>query len=142
MKLKQALARYDGAVAFRYGDGAQLNAEILSLVLAGRKTVTCDAVEAFAARGEVLPVPGRTDIACDWDWNPVCAVETAAVDTVAFDAMDAALVADQGEFADLADWRRGYRAYLDRSVGFQPGIEMLVERFRVVEVFSASEAGQ
>ncbi|MDU8929021.1 ASCH domain-containing protein [Alisedimentitalea sp. MJ-SS2] len=128
-----ALKRYPGAQAFRFGDDAELNAEILSLVRAGKKTVTCDAVEAFVTRGEDLPVPGRIDIACDWDWRPACAVETVTLERRAFEEMDEVLVADQGEFSDLEEWRQGYRAYLERSVGFRPGIEMAVERFRLVE---------
>ena len=136
MELSDALARHPGAVAFRFGDGPALNAEELALVLAGKKTVTCDALAGFAARGEAVPEAGRIDIACDWDWRPVCAIETVEVRVMPFEAMDEDMVPDQGEFADLADWRRGYRAYLERSVGFRPGIEMVVERFRVVEVFA------
>ncbi len=135
MKLEAAKARYPEAEAFRFGDGPVLNAGILALVRDGRKCVTCDAVAAFEARGEVLPKPGRVDIACDWEWRPVCAVETLRVDVMAFEEMSEALVADQGEFADLEEWRKGYRAYLGRSVGFEPGMAMLVERFRVREWF-------
>jgi uncharacterized protein YhfF len=53
-----------------------------------------------------------------------------------FSAMTEDLVADQGEFRDLADWRAGYRAYLTRAGLFSPDAEMLVERFTVVEVFA------
>ena len=136
MKLDTALETYPGAVAFRFGDGPALNGEILALVCKGVKTVSCDALASFAARGEALPVPGRIDIACDWDWRPICAVQTVALDVMAFEAMTEDLVADQGEFSDLEDWRRGYRAYLKRSVGFEPGIDMAVERFRLVEDFT------
>ncbi len=136
MDLAAAQARYPGAEAFRFGDGAALNAEILALVLAGRKTVTCDAVAGFDARGEALPEVGRVDIACDWAWAPVCATETVEVIRMPFEEVPEALVAAQGEFADLAAWRRGYRAYLERGVGFRPGMEMLLERFRVVEVLT------
>lgn len=136
LTLGEAKARYPGAGAFRFGDGPGLNAEILALVLKGAKTVTCDAVAGFEARGEALPEPGRVDIACDWDWRPVCAVETVEVLRMPFSAVPERLVAAQGEFADLAEWRRGYRAYLGRSVGFDEEIEMLVERFRLVERFS------
>lgn len=136
MELTHALARHAGAVAFRFGDGPALNAEVLSLVIEGRKTVTCDAVAGFEARGEPLPEVGRVDIACDWSWRPVCAIRTVAVSIMAFDEMTDELVADQGEFADLDDWRQGYRAFLQRTVGFAPGIMMLVERFCVVEAFA------
>jgi uncharacterized protein YhfF len=132
---KEALARYPGAISFRYGDSAALNAEILALVLAGAKTVTCGAVAGFEARGEPEPVPGRTDIALDWDGVPVAAVRTLAVEVIAFDKMPEARVAAQGEFRDLAHWRAGYEAYLTRAGMFAPDVAMLVETFEVAERF-------
>lgn len=135
MRLEDALSRYEGAVAFRFGDGAALNRRILDLVLAGQKTVSCDARAAFEARGEALPVAGRVDVACDWGWGPVAALRTLSVEEIPFEEMGAELIADQAEFADLEDWRRGYRAYIDRSVGFRPGMAMVVERFAIEEVF-------
>ena len=131
-----AIARYPGASSFRFGDSPALNARILGLVRQGRKTVTCDAVPNFARRGDPLPEPGRTDIALDWHGAPVLAIRTEQVMRMPFDAMTEDLVADQGEFSDLADWRAGYQAYLTRAGLFAPDVEMLVERFAVVEVFA------
>ncbi len=128
-------ARYPGAVPFRYGDSAALNGEILALVRAGRKTVTCDALPAFQARGEPLPEPGRIDIALDWQGKPALAVETLKVESIPFDQVDAARIPPQGEFRDLDHWRQGYRAYLTRAGHFAPDVVMLVETFRVVEDF-------
>lgn len=135
MTLDEARAKYPGAVIFRYGDNRALCEEILGLVRAGRKTVTCDAVASFAARGEAPPEPGRTDIAVDWDGQPALAVETVSVEYLRFSEMDEARVGPQGEFRDLADWREGYRAYLTRAGFFDPEAEMLCETFRVVEDF-------
>lgn len=136
LSLEDAQARYPGAQAFAFGDSAALNAEILALVRAGRKTVTCDALAAFEARGEAAPQPGRIDIATDWAGQPVLALRTLTVQHMPFDEMTVELVADQGEFRDLAEWRRGYEAYLTRSGQFAPDVLMLVERFEVVEVFA------
>ena len=128
-------ARYPRAVAFRYGDSAELNAEILGLVRAGRKTMSCDALPAFTARGEPVPEVGRTDIALDWDGNPALAVQTVTVEHIPFDRMDESRIPPQGEFRDLDHWRQGYRAYLTRSGHFAPDVVMVVETFRVVEDF-------
>ena len=136
MTRDEALARHPGAVAFRYGDSAALNAEVLALVRSGRKTVTCDALDAFAARGEPLPVPGRVDIACDWDWRPALAVRTLEVLQVPFEEMTETLVAPQAEFRDLAHWRAGYGAYLRRGGHAPEGATMLVERFELAEDFT------
>ncbi len=135
MIVAAAQARYPGAAAFRFGDCASLNAEILALVRSGEKTVTCDALAAFAARGEPLPEQGRIDIALDWEGVPQLAVRTVHVQIVGFDRMPEPLVADMGEFHDLADWHRGYEAYLRRAGLFAPDVDMLVERFEVVEDF-------
>lgn len=132
---KEALARYPGAVSFRYGDSAALNAEILALVRAGEKTITCDAVANFAQRGEPHPEPGRVDVALDWAGRPALAVRTVAVDLIPFDEMPEALIAGQGEFRDLAHWRKGYESYLTRAGLFAPDVMMLVEHFEVVEDF-------
>lgn len=132
----EAIARYPGAGSFRFGDSRALNAQILDLVRQGRKTVTCDAVANFAKRGDPLPEPGRVDIALDWNGAPVLAIRTVDVTRMPFSAMTEDLVADQGEFRDLDDWRAGYRTYLTRAGLFSPDAEMLVERFTVVEVFA------
>lgn len=134
--LNEALGRYPGAVAFKYGDSAALNAEIIQLVRAGRKTVTCDAWLAFAARNESLPKVGRTDIALDWAGAPQLAVRTVAVEKVAFCDVDAARIPPQGEFRDLDHWRAGYEAYLRRAGIFREDVDILLETFEVVEDFS------
>jgi uncharacterized protein YhfF len=135
VEAEQALAKYPGAIRFKYGDSAGLNAEILALVVSGAKTVSCDAVAGYAQRGEPKPVPGRVDVALDWEGNAVAAVRTLAVDVMPFDQMTEDRVADQGEFRDLAHWRAGYEAYLTRAGMFDRQVAMLVERFEVVEVF-------
>lgn len=135
MTLDAALKKYPSAATFRFGDSAPLNAEILTLVLAGTKTVSCDAVANFERRAESLPQPGRVDITLDWKGAAVAAIRTVSVDLMRFDEMTEALVADQGEFRDLAHWRAGYEAYLRRAGVFAPDVEMVVERFEVVEQF-------
>jgi len=131
--LAALLNRYPGAVSFTYGDGPELSAQILALIRAGRKTISCDALAAFHARGEALPKPGRTDIALNWDGTPALVIQTLAVDLIRFDQMPAALIPPQGEFTDLADWQKGYRAYLTRSGHFAPDATILVETFRLIE---------
>lgn len=134
--LEQALARYPSAISFTYGDSAELNARILELVRAGRKTVTCDAWEAFAARAEPLPEQGRTDIALDLAGVPQLAVRTVAVEKIRFCDMDESRIPPQGEFRDLAHWQVGYEAYLRRAGLFRLDVPMLIETFEVVEDFS------
>ena len=56
--VEEALARYPGSVTFRYGDGPDLNRDIIALVRAGVKKVSCDAWEAFGARGRAFEPAG------------------------------------------------------------------------------------
>jgi uncharacterized protein YhfF len=135
MTLDDALARHPGAVTFRPGDSAALNAGILALMRSGRKTMTCAAWADFEAGAEALPVVGRIDIALDWEGRPACAVETLRVERIAFSAMDETRIPPQGEFRDLAHWREGYRAYLERAGSFDPDMPMMVETFRLAEDF-------
>jgi uncharacterized protein YhfF len=136
MTLPDLHSRYPGAVTFRYGDGPVLNAEILALVRSGRKTVSCDALAAFHARGESLPEPGRRDIALTWDGTPALVIETLRTDLIPFDQMPASLIPPQAEFRDLAHWREGYRDDLTRSGHFAPDALILVETFRLTRDLS------
>ena len=43
--------------------------------------------------------------------------------------------AAQGEFRKLNYWRYGYEAYLTRLGWFSPNVEMMFERFEIVEDF-------
>uniref|UniRef100_UPI003515BADA ASCH domain-containing protein n=1 Tax=Salipiger bermudensis TaxID=344736 RepID=UPI003515BADA len=80
-----------------------------------------------------LPEVGRVDLALDWQGRPALALRTTEVLRLRFGEMSEATVAEQGEFADLADWRRGYEAYLTRSGRFARDVEMMFERFELVE---------
>ncbi|MEM6939842.1 MAG: ASCH domain-containing protein [Pseudomonadota bacterium] len=133
--LPEVRRRYPGAITFRFGDSAALNEEILGLVRAGRKTMTCDALRAFEERGEKVPEPGEVSIALDPSGAPAVVIRTLSISHVPFDQVTEDLVPDQGEFKDLADWRTGYGAYLKRSGVFAPDVMMIIERFEVVEVF-------
>ena len=131
--LQAALARWPGAQSYRPGDSAALNAEILALMRSGRKRASCEAWAVFDEGREALPVVGRVDIVLDWDGAPALAVRTLEVLRVPFAEMTGEMAAEQGEFTDLAHWRRGYEAYLTRSGRFAPDVAMMLERFEVVE---------
>lgn len=132
--LRDALAIYPGAVAYCPGDSPALNAEVLGLMRSGAKVLTCDAWERSVAEG--LPVVGRVDIAMDWDRAPALATRTLAVERLRFCDVSEAMIPPQAEFRDLAEWRRGYTAYLTRAGIFHPEIEMMFETFEVVRDFA------
>ncbi|MGD9293926.1 MAG: ASCH domain-containing protein [Roseobacter sp.] len=136
--LAEAQQRYPGAVPFRFGDNRSLNAEILALIRAGRKTVTCAALAAFDASGEPMPEPGRIDLALTRDGAPALAIRTVSVEIIRFGEVAEAHIPLQGEFESLAQWRLGYEAYLRRSGFFDWEAPMILETFEMIEDFRVS----
>lgn len=134
--LQEARARYPNAQTFRPGDTEALNAEVLALIQAGRKTCSCAALDQFGPGKEAMPEPGRIDIALDWSGAPALAIRTEKIERIRFCDMTEDRIPAQGEFRDLAHWREGYRAYLTRNGGFDPHMLLLVETYSVIEDFA------
>lgn len=128
--------RYANAKTFSFGDSAALNEELLALVLSGKKTATCGALRDFGdgPDQEAMPVQGRVDIALDNRKKPSCALETIGVSICRFDevAEDFALAEGEGNFTE---WRKGHIAFFQRNGGWSPDMELVCERFKLVEVF-------
>jgi uncharacterized protein YhfF len=117
---------------FTFGDSRALNAELLGLVRAGRKTATCAALRDFDEGGEVLPEVGRRDLALDWDGRPALLIETVEVMIRPFCDVPEDFALAEGE-GDFEDWRRGHEAYFARNGGCDPRMMLVCERFRLVE---------
>lgn len=134
-EIKALRERYPGAETFIFGDSAGMSAELLALVVAGKKTATCGALRDFEGVVEAMPVVGRRDIALAWDGRPAVVIETMEVRVMPFDEVDAAFAADEGEGdGTLEFWRRAHEGYFTRHGGFDPKMLLVCERFRVVEV--------
>ncbi|MEM6619834.1 MAG: ASCH domain-containing protein [Pseudomonadota bacterium] len=129
-------ARYPGAETFAFGDNAELCAYLLSLVRSGAKTATCGAVRDFGPGKEAMPAVGRRDIALNWDGSPALVIETQSVVRARFCDVDEAFALAEGENDDLAGWRADHRAYFERNGGWTADLELVCERFRVVEDFA------
>lgn len=132
LTLQQIIDANPEAETFRFGDSRAMCDDILALVRAGRKTATCEAAHHYGPGKDTWPEVGRRDVALDWDGNPALMIETVAVETRRWSQMDAAFVAAQGEFRDLADWQAQYRAYFERTGGWSAEMKIMCERFRVV----------
>lgn len=133
VRLDDIRKRYPGATTFKFGDSRALCDELLGLVRAGKKRATCAALSDFEAEGEETPVAGRRDIALDWDDNPALVIETTEVTIRRFCDVDADFALAEGESDSLAGWRRDHRAYFERNGGFDPNMELVCERFSLVE---------
>jgi len=135
VNLKDIQARYPGATTFKFGDGRALCDLLLGLVRSGKKRATCAALTDFETGGETLPEVGRRDIALDWDDNPALVIETTEVTIRRFCDVDTGFALAEGENDSLAGWQRDHRAYFERNGGFDPGMDLVCERFRLVEDF-------
>ncbi|WP_170340382.1 ASCH domain-containing protein [Ruegeria arenilitoris] len=131
--LENLKERYPGAETFQFGDNRALCDELLALVRSGRKTATCGALRDFTADGEAMPQVGRRDIALDWDGQPALVIETVDVTVRRYCDVDEAFALAEGENDSLEGWREDHRRYFERNGGFDPKMELVCERFRLVE---------
>ncbi|MFQ6547862.1 ASCH domain-containing protein [Aestuariibius sp. 2305UL40-4] len=134
MTLDEVRKRYPGAETFSFGDGPEMCAWLLQLVREGKKTATCGAARDFGPGKEAMPVVGRRDIALDWDGRPAVVIETVEVTRQRFCDVteDFALAEGEGSYEE---WRDEHIAYFGRNGGFDPEMELICERFRLVEDF-------
>ncbi len=141
MTLDDLRARYPGAETFRFGDNRELCDALIALVRSGRKTATCGALRDFGLGGEALPLVGRRDIALDWDGVPVLVIETVEVTVRRFCEVDEDFALAEGEDETLAGWQEGHRTYFERNGGWEPEMELVCERFRLVEDIAGTGGG-
>lgn len=121
-------------VGFKFGDSRELCNQLLALVRSGAKTASCGALRDFEA-GEPMPQVGRRDIALDWDDKPMLVIETTEVEVQRFCDVSEDFALAEGE-GDFDAWKRGHIAFFDRNGGYDPGMMLVCERFRLVEVLA------
>jgi len=124
--------RYPTAETFKFGDSAALCNALLSLVRSGKKVATCDALREFQ-NGEPTPEIGRRDIALNWDDTPALVIETVELIQCRFDEVTEAMALAEGEDDSLDGWRAGHHAYFERNGGFSPDMQIVWERFVLIE---------
>ena len=111
------------------GDSAALAEELAGLVLAGLKTATC-----WAASEGMLTEVGKRMVMLDGAGRPRAVIETVELTRRQFDAVDAQFAFDEGEGDRTLDfWRRAHRTYFGRRGQFAEDMDLMCERFRVVE---------
>ncbi|PRY21751.1 uncharacterized protein YhfF [Aliiruegeria haliotis] len=131
--IRRLQQRFPGAETFTFGDTRALCDELIGLVRSGRKRATCGALRDFHTDGEALPVVGRCDIALDWDGFPALVIETTEVEIRRFCDVEEGFALAEGENDSLEGWQHGHRAYFERNGGFDARMDLVCERFRVVE---------
>ncbi len=130
--------------AFFFGDSEEMATTLAVLVLRGTKRATAGALRAYEADGQKLPQPGDLSIVTDWVGQPLCVIETQAVEVVPFCEVTADFAATEGEGdGSLAFWRRAHREFFSRECAaageeFTESMRVVCERFVVRYRSSAS----
>lgn len=136
-ELEALRRRYPAAETFKFGDSRALCDALLALVRAGKKVATCGALRDYE-KGEPLPKIGRRDIALNWDDRPALVIETVELVQCRFDEVTEAMALAEGEDDSLEGWRSGHRAYFERNGGFSPSMQIVWERFVLIEDLAQS----
>ncbi|WP_174803965.1 ASCH domain-containing protein [Martelella limonii] len=132
--------RYRDAVQFAFGDTPALKDALLALVLSGKKTATCTALRDIKDAHEPMPKVGRRDVVLDGAGKPAAVIETTEVDICRFDEVGEDFARDEGEGdLSLEHWRESHETYFARNGGFSPDMELVCERFRLVETLQDDE---
>src|SRR5699024_5238482 len=91
--------------------------ELLALLLAGTKTATSSAAAVYAKEGVAPPVRVDLSIVLDGDGRPRALAATTQVRLCAFDDVDAAHAAGEGEGdRSLAHWRRVHEKFFTEEL--------------------------
>lgn len=131
---------------FHFGDSQSLADELVDLVLQGTKRATTASTWSLEAEGKRLPRPGDLSIVTNFAGEPLCVIETLAVDVMPFAEVDAEFAAVEGEGdGSLAFWQDAHRRYFQRESAeagrtFDERMPVACERFRVV--FRPSTGGK
>jgi uncharacterized protein YhfF len=111
--------------------------ELVSLVLAGKKTAFFTSCATYAQDNEPLPVSGELYEVFDRSGSPRCIIEITSVSIIPFNEVTWEMAQLEGEDETLASWQDKQREYLEDEgdvVGFTftPGIKLVFQTFRVV----------
>jgi uncharacterized protein YhfF len=140
MMLADETNPYANAVTFSFGDSPEMADELLALVLAGKKTATCGALASFPPGSDAMPVAGRRDVVLDGKGRRAAVIETLEVEIRRFDQVDERFARDEGEGdGTLGWWRDAHRRYFERNGGFSPDMQLVCERFMLVERLDRGE---
>ena len=127
-----------------FGDTPELSRELVALIRAGRKRAGASLRWAYDHEDEPLPEVGDVGVVVDHEGQPVAVTRVVSVQVVAFDEVDAAYAALEGEGdGSLAYWRAVHWDVFGREcarIGRVPAEDMPVVccAFELVAVVAGS----
>lgn len=128
-------AAYSGELVF--ASSGITGIEQLSLVLAGKRTVSFSAFPAYEINREPVPVPGEVYIVENEEEEPSCIIELVDVKVIPFDEISWELASREGEDENLEQWRDKQREYMEEEADicgfdFDGKTPIVCEIFRVI----------
>lgn len=111
--------------------------ELISLVLADKKTAFFTSWATYAIDQEPLPVSGELYVVLDRANNPRCIIEVESVNVIPFNEVTWGMAQKEGEDEDLTQWRERKQEYLEDEgaiLGFEftPDIKLVYQTFKVI----------
>ena len=130
-----------------FGDSPEMASKLAHLVACGDKRATMGWIAAAAPSGTPLAQVGGVSVVTDALGYPRVVVRSVEVRDLAFDAIDAATAAAEGE-GDLSydDWREGHTDYFRGEaarygLSFDDWARISVERFEVLHIVGRADLG-
>jgi uncharacterized protein YhfF/pimeloyl-ACP methyl ester carboxylesterase len=124
--------------SFHFSDNQQSTDELGHLAVEGVKRATTSMVWFYESEAKPLPKPGDLSVVTNWNGDPLCVIETVAIDIVPFDEVTAEFAAVEGEGDGSLDyWRAAHVSCFTRECErlgrlFEPSMPVVCERFEVV----------
>ncbi len=115
-----------------FGDGPEMAAQLLSLILSGRKRATC-----WAALGGEAPKDGELTVVTDWAGEAGCVLETVCARKLRFCEVVWEQARKEGEDEQFSSWRENHIRFFTaegerEGYSFSEDMEIIFEEFRVV----------
>lgn len=123
--------------AFSFGSSSAAAENLLKLVLKGKKTATCSALEEFQLNNEEIPKVGDYSIVLNAEGVPKCIIETTSVLFLKFEDMTYEICKREGEDENLESWQKNhinfFTVYGARlGYNFSWNMDIVFEDFKVV----------
>lgn len=125
---------------FQFGDDANALAE---LVVSGKKTATCSAYMLYEIENEPLPYIGQYAIVLDAADQTMAIIQTTEVTIQAMNEVSEVFALAEGE-GTYKEWWDIHERFFGELLGsyqmsFAPNMNIVCERFTVVDRFNAKE---
>jgi uncharacterized protein YhfF len=123
---------------WHFGNTPAMAADLLGLVLAGRKVATASLLAANELEPANAPVPNGYSVVTNFEGEPGCVLQTTAIEHIPFKDVPAEFAVAEGEGdLSLEYWRRVHWDYFSREMaerGFDFNDESIVccEHFRLL----------